>query len=233
VSLLHSTAAAWGIALAPQQVERFERYSTLLLQANAQLNLTRITAPDEIATRHFLDSLRCALSWGEPPHRLIDIGSGAGFPGVPLKILHPEIQLTLVESTGKKAAFLRRLASDLGLDGVTVLAERAETLGRLPAHREQYDLVTARAVAELRVLAELCLPLCRVGGRFLAPKGAQPEAEVATAARAIEMLGGAQARIEPVHIPGVEPRTLVVIDKIAATPAQYPRRAGVPARRPL
>lgn len=230
---LANICAAWGIPLAPHQLDQFARYAAELRRWNARVNLTAITGEREIATRHFLDSLRCALSWGPPPASLVDIGAGAGFPGLPLKILRPELRLTLSESVAKKAAFLAHIAAELGLADVEVTTARAEALGRDPAHRERYDLAVARAVAELRVLAEYCLPLCRVGGRFLAPKGAQIGAELATARAAIERLGGRVVGVETVVLPGVEPRALVIVDKVAATPAQYPRAPGIPAKRPL
>jgi 16S rRNA (guanine527-N7)-methyltransferase len=231
--ILAPTAAAWGLALTPAQLDQFAIYLAELQDWNARLNLTAIADAEGIVTRHFLDSLRCALSWGEAPANLIDIGTGAGFPGLPLKILRPALRLTLVESIGKKAAFLRHIAARLNLADVEVLVDRAEAAGRDPARREQYDVAVARAVAELRVLAEYCLPLCRVGGRFLAPKGAQLEAEVAAARPAIAALGGRLVAIEPVELLGAEPRSLVVIDKVAPTPPQYPRAIGVPAKRPL
>jgi 16S rRNA (guanine527-N7)-methyltransferase len=233
MNLLESTTAAWGLPLSAAQLDQFATYAAELRPWNERVNLTTITDPDEIATRHFLDSLRCALSWGEAPRSLIDIGAGAGFPGLPLKILRPELQLTLVESIAKKAAFLEHIVGLLGLSGVQVVVGRAEAAGRDPAHRERYDVAVARAVAELRVLAEYCLPLVCVGGRFLAPKGGQVDAEVAAALAAIERLGGRLPAVEPVDIPGVEPRTLVVVEKIAPTPSQYPRAPGVPAKRPI
>ncbi len=232
-ALLAETTAAWGIPLDAAQLARFAAYAAELNAWNARLNLTAISGERDVAVRHFLDSLRCALSWGEAPTSLIDIGSGAGFPGVPLKVLRPELELTLVESVEKKAAFLRHLAGVLGLEGVQVLTARAEAVGRDPAHRERYDVAVGRAVADLRVLAEYCLPLCRIGGRFLAPKGAGGAAEVARAHRAITVLGGRLLAVEPVALPGVEPRTLVVVEKVAATDARYPRAVGVPAKRPL
>jgi 16S rRNA (guanine527-N7)-methyltransferase len=232
-TLLAETAAAWGLALDARQLDQFAAYGDELRRWNARVNLTTITDEREIVTRHFLDSLRCALSWGENPASLADVGAGAGFPGVPLKILRPELRLTLVESVEKKAAFLRHIVATLDLHGVAVVVARAEALGRAPAQREQYDVVVARAVAELRVLAEYCLPLCRVGGRFLAPKGPHVADEVAAARRAIETLGGGVAAIEAVDVPGVERRSLVVVEKIAATPPHYPRGVGAPAKRPL
>jgi len=231
--ILASTSAAWGLPLAPAQIEQFAIYLDELRAWNERINLTAIADPDEIVTRHFLDSLRCALSWGEAPTSLIDIGAGAGFPGLPLKILRPALQLTLVESIAKKAAFLRHIANVLELSNVTVLIERAEAVGQNPAQRERYDVTTARAVAELRVLAEYCLPLCCVGGRFLAPKGAQIDAELAAAGPALARLGGRVVAVESVKLPGVEPRSLIVIEKIGSTPPQYPRAPGVPAKRPL
>jgi 16S rRNA (guanine527-N7)-methyltransferase len=233
LDLLAATANAWGLELGNGQLDQLAAYAAELLHWNARVNLTAISDEREVTIRHFLDSLRCALSWGAAPASLVDVGAGAGFPGLPLKILRPELRLTLIESVEKKAAFLRHVAAELGLGNVQVVVGRAESAGRDPAHREQYDVAVARAVAELRVLAEYCLPLCRVGGRFLAPKGAQVADELARAQAAVELLGGHVIAVEGVELPGVEPRTLVVIEKRAPTPAQYPRAAGVPAKRPL
>lgn len=233
MDLLATTAAAWGMPLSPAQLDQFAIYAAELRRWNEQVNLTTITDERGIVTRHFLDSLRCARSWGAAPQSLVDIGAGAGFPGLPLKILRPELRLTLVESIAKKAAFLRHMVNTLGLTDVEIIIARAEAAGRDQAQRERYDVVVARAVAELRVLAEYCLPLCRIGGRFLAPKGAQIEDELQGALPAIAQLGGRLVAIEPVELPELEPRTLVVIEKIAATPPQYPRAPGVPAKRPL
>jgi 16S rRNA (guanine527-N7)-methyltransferase len=152
---------------------------------------------------------------------------------MPLKILRPELRLTLVESIAKKASFLRYIADTLGLADVEVVVARAEAIGRDEAHRERYAVAAARAVAELRVLAEYCLPLCRLGGRFLAPKGSSVEDELQAALPAIELLGGQLLAIEPVELPGVEPRTLFVVEKLSPTPPRYPRAPGVPAKRPL
>jgi 16S rRNA (guanine527-N7)-methyltransferase len=233
MDLLAETTAAWGLGVTQRQIDQLAAYVAELRAWNERVNLTAITGEREIVTRHFLDSLRLALSWGDPPASLIDIGAGAGFPGVPLKILRPQMRLTLVESVGKKAAFLKHLSLTLGLEEVQVITARAEAIGRDPQHREQYDLSVARAVADLRVLAEYCLPLCRIGGRLLAPKGARIDDEVQQAQHAITLLGGRIIAVEPVALPEVEPRTLVVIEKVEPTLAVYPRAPGVPARRPL
>lgn len=229
------TAVAWGLSLTPAQLDQFDRYLALLLDWNERLNLTAVRDPLGIQQRHFLDSLSCALVTGNlRGRRLIDVGTGAGFPGLPLKILYPRLRLTLVESVAKKTDFLLAAAAELGLDDVVVLAERAETLGQSTAHREQYDWAVARGVAEMRVLAEYLLPLCRVGGHMLAQKGAGAEAETAVAATAIRTLGGGAPEFRTVQLPGREtPHFLVIVPKLAATPVAYPRRVGVPGKRPL
>jgi 16S rRNA (guanine527-N7)-methyltransferase len=233
MNLLTTTAAEWGLPLTQAQIDQFTTYADELRSWNERVNLTAISDPSQVIARHFLDSLRCALSWGEPPQRLVDVGAGAGFPGLPLKIVRPELRLTLVESVAKKAIFLQHLVGVLGLSDVEIIVARAEAVGRDVAQRERYDVAVARAVAELRVLAEYCLPLCRVGGRFLAPKGIQVEGEVQAAQAAIAALGGRLLAVEVVQLPAVEPRSLVVVEKVAPTPPTYPRAVGVPAKRPL
>lgn len=232
-TLLIETASAWNVNLTPTQVEQLLIYQHELQHWNTHTNLTAITNSDDIMTRHFLDSLRCAQSWGASPHTLVDIGSGAGFPGLPLKIAFPELHITLVESVAKKVAFLKHIAEMLNLNHVTIFHARAETIGHQPDHREAYDVAIVRAVASLPVLAEYCLPLIRIGGRMLAPKGADSADEVAAANTALALLGGQTIAIEPVVIPQLERRTLVVIEKNAPTPDAYPRRPGVPSKRPL
>lgn len=230
---LREITASWGLSLSDQQYDQFVLYAQALQQWNRQINLTRIDELATISVRHFLDSLVCVRFWGDTPDALIDVGSGAGLPGLPLKIAFPHVQLTLLESVGKKARFLEHIVDLLGLHHVVVAPIRAETAGQMTAHREQYAVATARAVAHLRVLAEYCLPLVTTGGRVLAPKGALPETELAEAQTAIHRLGGQLLAVEPVQLPGLAQRTLVVLKKTGATPADYPRRPGVPDRRPL
>jgi 16S rRNA (guanine527-N7)-methyltransferase len=232
-ALLAATTAAWGLSLDPTQLAQLRRYADELAAWNAHTNLTAITDREGVYIRHFLDSLALARHWGEAPDTLLDIGTGAGFPGLPLKLLHPTLALTMVDSVGKKTDFLAHLTAQLGLTGVRVITGRAEALGRDPREREQYAVVTARAVADLRVLVEYGLPLVRVGGRLLAPKGAAAHEEVAAATRAIKLLGGEVLGVELIELPGVEPRPLVVIGKVAHTDVRYPRPVGMPARKPL
>jgi len=188
-----------------------------------------------IRTKHFLDSFSCVLAWkANPPANLIDIGSGAGFPGIPLKIIYPNMKVSLVESVGKKAMFCQHIVSLLDLEGVNVINSRAEDLGQMREHRQQYEWGVARAVANLRVLSEYLLPLVQVGGKMLAQKGEGGPAEVHSAENAIQLLGGEVRQLFPVTLPGVvEERHLVVVDKVAATPPGYPRKPGVPAKKPL
>ena len=224
-----------GIQLTARQIAAFQRYEDELLEWNSRMNLTAIRDREGIRTKHFLDSLSCILAFRErPPERLIDIGTGAGFPGIPLKIIYPRMKLTLVESVGKKLEFCRHMVETLNLEEVTLLQARAEALGQDRAHREQYDWAVARAVANLPVLAEYLLPLVSLGGRMLAQKGESAHAEAVAAQKAIRLLGGELQQIIPVLVPGIaEERYLVVVDKVASTPPGYPRRVGLPARRPI
>lgn len=228
-------AAALDLHLSAAQLAQFAAYESLLLQWNERISLTAIRDPRTIRIRHFLDALSCATVTGPLDGRsLIDVGSGAGFPGLPLKILYPSLRLTLVDSVAKKARFLELVAAELGLAEVTVIADRAEVLGQDATHREAYDWAVARAVAELRVLAELLLPLCRVGGCMLAQKGGGAAAELEVARPAINALGGGDSRLASVRLPESDSHHyLVVVEKTRPTDPRYPRRAGIPAKRPL
>lgn len=232
---LAALAAGIGLSLTSHQLVQFAQYEQLLLEWNQRLNLTAIREPAGIRFRHFLDSLTLVKVTGDlNGAALVDVGAGAGFPGFPLKILFPELSLTLVESTGKKARFLEQVSTKLALSGVTIIADRVETVGRQAEYREQFDWATARGVAELRVLAEYLLPLLRLDGHMIAQKGAGAAREVTAAAKALAVLGGSAPQLHPVQVPGLDQQHfLVIIRKERATPTKYPRRPGVPARRPL
>lgn len=210
-------------------------YERELLEWNQKFNLTAIRDAESIHTKHFLDSFSCVLAWGAtPPHHLIDIGTGAGFPGLPLKILYPQMRLTLVESVGKKAMFCEHIVRMLNLDNVNVIKARAEEIGQMPEHREQYDWAVARAVAQMNVLSEYLLPLVKVGGTMLAQKGESGPAEAQSAEKAMKLLGGKLQQVIPVNLPGVvDDRFLVLVHKSAATPPKYPRKAGMASKQPL
>jgi 16S rRNA (guanine527-N7)-methyltransferase len=233
--LVRQAQSCFGIRLNPYQAAALTVYEQELLEWNGKFNLTAIRDREGIRIKHFLDSLSCALAWkDQPPRSLVDVGTGAGFPGLVLKILYPGMKLTLVESVGKKASFCQHMVGKLALNEVTVLTARAEEAGQLPLHREHYDWAVARAVANMPVLAELLLPLVRVGGAMLAQKGEGAPAETQSAEKAFMLLGGSLRQLVPVTLPGVvEERILVVVDKVAATPPGYPRRAGLPAKKPL
>lgn len=252
---LRAGAAALGIGLSPDQLAAFNCYREALLTANRHTNLTAITDPAAIELRHFVDSLTCLLAWPtvtDRPVRVIDIGAGAGFPGLPLKLIRRPIHLTLVDSVGKKTAFLADLVRRLNLETTTVLTARAEDLARQPAYREQYDVALVRAVAPAPVLVEYALPFLRVGGRLIAQKtAAKGPDELIACQQACVLLGGGPLRLVPVtlSIPtgdtprpahylaevqqSLSGRALLVVEKQQPTPDRYPRRPGIPAKRPL
>ncbi|MBE0686729.1 MAG: 16S rRNA (guanine(527)-N(7))-methyltransferase RsmG, partial [Anaerolineaceae bacterium] len=215
--------------------DSFRIYEQELMIWNEKFNLTAIRDIEQIRNKHFLDSLTCVLAWGDNrPKSLIDVGSGAGFPGIPLKIIFPSMQLTLVESVGKKTKFCQHIVHLLRLEQVNIIQDRAEVLGQNPKYREKYEWAVARAVANLPVLVEFLLPLVRLGGGVIAQKGESGPAETQNASNAIQILGGTLRQLLPVTIPGVvEERYLVIIDKKARTPKLYPRRTGIPAKQPL
>jgi 16S rRNA (guanine527-N7)-methyltransferase len=222
------------IDLTPAQSAAFEHYQVLLLEWNQKFNLTAITDPQEMQLKHFYDSLTCLRAILPDAKSLIDIGCGAGLPGIPLKIMLPDLKLVLVDSVGKKVEFCRMAAQELGLEGVTALHARAEDLGQDKAHREQYDWAVARAVAPLPVLAEYLLPLVRVGGSMLAQKGSSAAEEMDQANKAIRILGGGQAKLDAFELPVTQDqRALIQVVKEKNTPAQYPRKAGTPSKKPL
>ena len=229
-------ATRLGVTLSPAQLDQFALYRDELLAWNRRANLTAITDPAEVEIKHFLDSLTVLQAMDGQPRcglRVIDVGSGAGLPGLPLKIACPNISLTLLESVGKKTAFLEHVVAALGLKSVAVIHARAEDVAQQEEHREAYDFVVARAVAPMATLGELTLPLCAVGGTVIAMKSANVVKELGQAAVALEVLGGRLRHCVPVALQGLTGRTLVVLDKLSTTPDRYPRRAGMPKKRPL
>jgi len=230
-----------GLELTDKQVAMFQTFYEDLVEWNSQFNLTAITEYDQAQVRHFADSLSCLLAVKtaprvprERPLLCIDVGSGAGFPGLPLKIYCPQMRMTLLEATGKKVDFIQHVITRLALRDVQAIKGRAEDVAHDAAYREQHDLVFARAVAELPVLAEYTLPFCRLGGLVIAQKGQSAQEETQSAEHAISILGGRVQHVMPVELLGLaETRHLVVIEKVARTPGKYPRRPGMPAKRPL
>lgn len=235
-AILQRDAPHFKLALSQGQLDAFEKYSRELIAWNERINLTSIIDPAEIAVKHFLDSLSVFPALPSHPAQLslIDVGSGAGFPGLPLKLVQSTLQVTLLEATGKKVAFLQHLVETLNLTGVTTLKARAEEAGQQPAHREQYDVAVARAVAPLQILAEYTLPFVKVRGWVIIQKGQYPAEEVNAARNAVGVLGGKIMDVVSITIPGLPAeRHLVMIRKNKATPRLYPRRPGLPAQKPL
>jgi 16S rRNA (guanine527-N7)-methyltransferase len=226
-----------GIDLNPKQIEQFSIYYQELIEWNRRMNLTAITDYKEVQIKHFLDSLTVTLAFLPPIKkglRIIDVGTGAGLPGAPLKIVLPEIELVLLDATTKKAKFLHHLKQKLGLDALGIVAGRAEEIARQTRYREKFDIVLSRAVAALPTLVELTLPFCAIGGRFIAQKKAGVDSEINEAVKAIRTLGGRLRETKRINLEELgEERWLIVIDKISPTPLQYPRRPGVPSRRPI
>lgn len=232
---LHNELSAFDITVSNSQLEIFEKYYTLLVSSNEKVNLTAITEPLEVIRKHFLDSLLLAKDIDFTMCKsLIDIGTGAGFPGLPLKIVYPHLEITLLDSLKKRCAFLEMLVQELALENVTVIHDRAEMLARQKEYREKFDIATARAVAGLSIITEYCLPFVKVGGYFIAPKGKDGEIEVARAKNAIPLLGGEIEKINLYVLPDdIGQRYNIIINKIRPTLAKYPRRAGLPEKKPL
>ncbi len=231
-------AAKLGLPLNPGQVEQFHTYYDELLVWNRRVNLTRITDYEEVQIKHFLDSLTVTLALKQPIGgeglRLIDVGAGAGFPGIPLKILLPAIKLALLEATAKKTAFLHHISLKLGLDDVEIVAGRAEDIAHEAQYREKFDIVLSRGVAPLPTLAELTLPFCAIGGSFIAQKKGTIDLEISQATKAIGLLGGKLREAKRINLEEfTEERWLITIDKVLPTPQPYPRRPGIPKKRPI
>jgi 16S rRNA (guanine527-N7)-methyltransferase len=233
---LKNGAKKLGLELSPSQLEQYEIYYQELVAWNKRVNLTHITDYEEVQIKHFLDSLTVTLACplARVGFRLIDVGTGAGIPGIPLKIVFPAIRLVLLEAVSKKVAFLQHIVQELGLDDVEIVVGRAEEVAHLSEYREQFDLVLSRAVAPLPAVVELTLPFCAVGGSFIAQKKGDIDLEIAQAAKAISLLGGRLREVRKVDLAEfADKRHLVVIDKMSLTPPKYPRRPGIPAKRPL
>jgi len=232
-------AGKLGIRLNARQVKQFELYYLELIEWNKKMNLTAITDYPSVQVKHFLDSLTVTMALPQeemerPDFAIVDIGTGAGFPGVPLKILLPRPRLVLIEPTAKKTAFLRHIIEKLELERIEISNSRAEEAAHLSLYREQFALALSRAVALLPGLVELTLPFCRIGGRFVAQKKGDIGEEVNGAKKAIATLGGKLNQIKKIELDESEDvRYLVIVDKICATPNKYPRRPGLPRRRPI
>ena len=214
----------FGISLTEKQTEQFLEYYKLLIEWNEVMNLTAITEFEEVLSKHFVE--------GEK--RLLDVGTGAGFPGIPLKIVYPELEVVLLDSLNKRVKFLNAVIENLGLTGITAIHGRAEDIAKQKEYREGFDLVVSRAVANLSSLSEYCLPFVKTGGMFVPYKSGSVDTELSEASRAIKVLGGEYRDTVRFELPGTDiDRTLVVIEKVKETPKKYPRKAGMPSKEPI
>ncbi|WP_219834676.1 16S rRNA (guanine(527)-N(7))-methyltransferase RsmG [Paenibacillus sp. R14(2021)] len=224
-----------GVAISPLQLQQFQSYYALLVEWNEKMNLTGITEREAVYEKHFYDSVTLSFFMNmSDVSAVADIGSGAGFPSIPLKICFPHLRVTIVDSLNKRIQFLEHVVQELGFQHVACVHGRAEDIGRLPAHRDAYDVVTARAVARLSGLNELCLPFVRKGGVFIAMKGSDPAEETAEAKRSLSELRAKLTKVHHLKLPFEQSdRHIIVIDKLADTPAKYPRKAGLPLKQPI
>jgi len=230
--ILKSGGEELGVSLLDEKIKKLQKYADLLVEWNEKINLTAITEQKEIAVKHFLDSLTPILT-GYVKGNVIDVGTGAGFPGLVLKIAKPEINLVLLDSLNKRINFLKEVSEELSLSGVEFVHSRAED-GARGVLREKFDTVVSRAVANMTVLSELCIPYLKVGGRFLALKGPLAEEELEGAKRAIHILGGEVEQVFEAKIPHSElSHKIIIVKKVRQTPRQYPRKAGIPTKNPL
>lgn len=232
---LKDAAEQYGLVLTDRMLRQFDTYFQLLVEWNERINLTAITEPKEAAIKHMVDSLSC---WNDryfpPGASVIDVGTGAGFPGIPLKIFRPDIRLTLLDSLNKRIKFLQEVTDKLGLDNVECVHLRAEEGARQPHLREKFDVAVSRAVARLSVLAEYCMPFVKVNGHFVALKGMKYAEEMAEGANAVKVLGGSSIKSVPVRLPYIDDkRAVLYIRKVRATSKAYPRKAGTPDKNPL
>ncbi|OOE14921.1 16S rRNA (guanine(527)-N(7))-methyltransferase RsmG [Fictibacillus arsenicus] len=235
IEMFQTSLKEKGIELSEKQLSQFENYFHLLVEWNEKMNLTAITEKEEVYLKHFYDSVTAAFYFNfKQDITVCDVGAGAGFPAIPLKICFPEIKLTVVDSLNKRIGFLEHVVNELGLENVSMYHDRAETFAHRPEFRQQFDLVMARAVARLSVLSEFCLPLVKKGGHFLGMKGANLPEEVKDGEKAVKLLGG---KIEDVHsflLPIEESeRNIVIIEKVSGTPKKFPRKPGTPNKSPI
>lgn len=232
---LQSKAEQLGIRLSEKQLEQFQCYYERLIEKNKVMNLTAITECEEVVDKHFVDSILLgSVKELSGKKRVIDVGTGAGFPGIPLKIVYPELEITLLDSLNKRVKFLDEVIEELGLTGIQAVHSRAEDMAQDAAHRQQYDICVSRAVANLATLSEYCIPFVKQGGYFISYKSTQIEEELKQAKKAVQVLGGTLEQVETVQIPGTTiKRQFVMIRKTGTTPKKFPRKAGTASKTPI
>ena len=222
-----------GVRFSVKQIEQFFEYMNLLIEWNEKMNLTAITEPDEIILKHFIDSITI-LKELEDGSKLVDVGTGAGFPGIPLSIMNPTLKITLVDSLNKRLIFLQEVVNKLKLENIEIVHARAEEFGQNKKYREQFDISTSRAVANLATLSEYLIPLVKIGGKVISMKAAEAKQELNEAKKAIEVLGGTVEKVDEFNLPQSDiGRTVIIIRKNKITPNKYPRKPGTPSKEPI
>lgn len=233
-SYLIDTLSSWNHDISQEQIEKLDKFYEMLIEKNKVMNLTAITDFDDVLKKHFVDSLSICFCLPELVLSVCDLGTGAGFPGIPLAIYYPDIHFTLIDSLNKRINFLSEVVDELGLTNVSLVHSRAEEAGRNKLYRENFDLVVSRAVANISVLSEYCLPLVSVGGNFISYKSGSVDEEILESGKAIEKLGGKISSIEKFLLPKTDiTRSFIIISKDKSTPKAYPRKAGTPGKDPL
>lgn len=231
---LNTTLSSWKFSLSVDQIDQLDLFYDLLVEKNKVMNLTAITEFNEVQLKHFVDSLSICTVLPDNVKSICDLGTGAGFPGIPMAIAYPNIQFTLIDSLNKRVKFLEEVVAKLGLTNVSLIHARAEEAGRNKLYREQFDLVVSRAVANISTLSEYCLPLVAVGGKFISFKSGDIDKEISESGSAIKKLGGKINKPVFFTLPDTDiKRSFVIIDKEKNTPKAYPRKAGTPSKEPL
>lgn len=234
LKMLEEGASAYQVPLSQRMLNDFSRYQELLVEWNDKVNLTAITDEEGIVIKHFIDSLSLSPLLGSCGKKIIDVGTGAGFPGIPIAIIHDDVSVCLLDSLDKRVRFLDDVAGQLGLKNIKSFHGRAEDFGVMPEFREQFDWAVARAVADLAVLCEYCMPFVKIGGYFFAMKGPEIESELEEAGKAIQIMGGTVEKVEKFSLPfGELKRSIVMIKKVRHTPSNYPRKSGKPTKSPI
>ena len=232
--MLKDLTAQLGVVLSKPMLESLERYKEILIDWNQKINLTAIEEPSDIDIKHFADSLTILQYLPKKPLKMIDVGSGAGFPGIPVKIVRNDIEMTLLETVGKKVNFMNEVITKLGLNDINAIHARAEDLANNPDYREKFDVAVGRALASLPTLIEYCLPFVKIGGIFIAMKGSNVDQELGDSKTALSILGGTIEGVNHFNLPTTDmQRTIIIVRKTMTTPQKYPRKAGTPSKQPL
>ena len=233
INKMENQLSELGLKFSMKQINKYLEYMNLLIEENKNMNLTAITQPEEVLTKHFIDSLTI-LKYCKEGESIIDVGTGAGFPGIPLNLSNKNLNIMLIDSLNKRVQFLEKVIKELKLDNIKAIHTRAEDMAKQKEYREQFDIATSRAVASLNVLLEYLLPFVKVGGKCICMKGSNIKEEINSSKKALEILGGKIEKIEEITLPNTDmKRNIIIVKKVKGTPSKYPRKAGIPSKNPI